>query len=266
MRCIQTNAGVEPADAADAFDGTERAARVEVGTVRDRGDGTYAVAYSSVRSGRYNLHVRLRPAGDRGLEATYFRDPLFRDGPMELQPRGFGGDSGLNGADAFALPVTSRVEAPPKLAQWAAPGAAGDPANYAAAYAPGTLALGGPAGLQTLASGGARAVRWVGFLSVPVTEPFTLTAKFAAGAAAGAAAGTGGSTLRVTVRGAVVIAAEAQAAEGAPGTLVSAPLAFVEGKLVPIVIEASDRTQSESRLGRRFRVRPDAFACARFWP
>ena len=87
----ETNAGVGAGEfgsgAGTAGVVTEVAVRQEVGQALDRGDGTYEVVYSSVASGPFELHVRLRPQSDRGLQAQYFASPLLLGEPLELAPR-----------------------------------------------------------------------------------------------------------------------------------------------------------------------------------
>jgi hypothetical protein len=157
--------------------------------------------------------------------------------PIELAPRvavsaAFDPTATSARTDATKLdalssaPITSRIESPPLLTGWAARGAVGSADNFAAAYDGDQLALAADDDVRRLAGVGAGAVaaRWRGYLSAPITEPYTLTL---------VVRGTGA---RAANRGRLFLNGELVVAVEAPGrrtdtNKTSAPILLKEGTL-----------------------------------
>jgi len=216
--------------------------RVELGTVKDRKDGTYEVTYSSTRSGWYDLIVRLLPSEDRGLAATYFASPLFLGEPLELSPRVrasaaqqeqaaavAGGTQAISAA--FSRPTTTRVEDPPLFDRWTFPNETSDSGNYASdslmKYAQNALARGGRDEVRRLEGPvvTAQSARWEGFVSVPVSEGYTFSLLVHE---------SGGGGARLSVNGHLLVTAVAGKGLATAMTAIE----LEEGRLHAIKLEA----------------------------
>jgi len=116
----------------------------------------------------FDLHIRLRPDIDVGLLATYFDNEEFLGHPLELGPREFQGKT-----TEYELPVISRVEHPPKFHEWPSLGE-----NFASYYTSNSKFLGGEDDVRRVVQEGVpRSARWVGFVSVPITESYQFNLK-----------------------------------------------------------------------------------------
>jgi hypothetical protein len=216
----------------------ETVSRTEVGVVHDNHDGTYLVSYSSVKSGEFDLQVRLKPFVDLGLLAAYFDNNMLVGEPMEVTPR-------LNDGvvSEYALSTNTRLENPPSFGSFTEE----YHNNFADEYNFNSRMVGGADDIRRLApiNGVPKAARWIGYVSVPISESYVFSLRSSEGS------GVGG---RLWVNG--ILAVSIESFTGASNEeRTSDPILLQEGSLYDLVIEAfevidslevwwqSDRTQ-----------------------